>query len=158
MAHLRVGSGVLRTATLLLLPLATLGCGAGPASPPGHLLLPAEAHLDFSWEPDRHGTYREEPVVAVSGGDGTVRIDAELSAPSPCQALSGELGTEGGVLEVRVRISTVGEACVASIGYFRYAATIQGLSAGSYPLRVVHLYPGTGWPSGAVLTTEIEVR
>jgi hypothetical protein len=48
--------------------------------------------------------------------------------------------------------------CIASIGEIPYTATIRGLPAGSYDLRVQHLYPGTGWETASVLQARVTVR
>ena len=40
----------------------------------------------------------------------------------------------------------------------RSAATIRGLPAGLYDLRVEHAYPGTGWETASVLQTRVTVR
>jgi len=49
------------------------------------------------------------------------------------------------------------EVCIASIAELGYDATVRGLPAGRYTLRVVHTYPGTGWSTEPGLTQTVEV-
>ena len=119
---------------------------------------PNPAELEFSVDAAHHGEWLEHPEVTAAGGNGAIRVDARLSAPDPCQQLTADAGRSGSTVTLRVRISRVGEACIAAIGTFEYAAVIGQLAPGSYQLRVVHEYPGTGWPSGQVLERTVEVR
>jgi hypothetical protein len=141
---------MIRTATVLAAFLLS-GCAL-------ELTGPNPADLEFTVESAHHGEWLEHPEVAATGDAGAVRVDARLSAPSPCQQLTAQADRSGSEVTLRVRISPVGEACVASIGTFEYAAVIGQLAPGSYQLRVVHEYPGTGWPSGPVLEQTVEVR
>jgi hypothetical protein len=141
---------MIRTATVLAALLLS-GCAL-------ELTGPNPADLEFTVKSAHHGEWLEHPEVAATGDAGAVRVDARLSAPSPCQQLTAQADRSGSEVTLRVRISPVGEACVASIGTFEYAAVIGQLAPGSYQLRVVHEYPGTGWPSGPVLEQTVEVR
>jgi hypothetical protein len=48
--------------------------------------------------------------------------------------------------------------CIASIGAIPYTATVHGLPAGTYALRVEHTYPGTGWETASVMDAQVTVR
>lgn len=140
----------LRFATPALLFLLA-GCPEG-------LLGPGHQPLDFSWSPAGHGEWLEEPEVVAGGGEGTIQVEARLSAPNPCQSLTGQAERSGQDWVLRVRIVGGGGACTAQIGTFEYLAVIGDLPADEYSLQVVHEYPGTGWVSGPVLEERIPVR
>lgn len=100
-----------------------------------------------------------EQNARAEGGGGTVVIRGVATTPTPCHKLSGTLERSGG--QVTVRISAVADPemmCIASIGAIPYTATVRGLAAGAYDLRVEHTYPGTGWDTAAVLETRVTVR
>jgi hypothetical protein len=118
---------------------------------------PNPADLEFTVMAAHHGEWLEHPEVNATGDAGAIRVNARLSAPSPCQQLTADADRSGSQVTLRVRITPVGEACVASIGTFEYVAVIGQLAPGSYQLRVIHEYPGTGWPSGPVLEQGVEV-
>lgn len=114
--------------------------------------------LEFTVEPAGHGQWLEQPELEVSGGAGRLTVTSRLSTPDPCQRLTGVMERSDAVVTLRVRINREGQGCVAMIGTFRYTAVIQGLSPGTYGLRVIHEYPGTGWPSGVVLERDVPVQ
>ena len=96
-------------------------------------------------------------AVTARGGSGTVRVAGALSTPTPCYALSGLVRQDGEVVTLTVEARATEGMCVQSIGAFAYDATLRGLSAGSYTLRVIHTYPGTGWETRPALDTTVSV-
>ncbi|HYW07724.1 MAG TPA: hypothetical protein VE913_12250, partial [Longimicrobium sp.] len=94
----------------------------------------------------------------ATGGAGTVTVRGSLSAPNPCHALSGTAEREGRTVTLTVASRAAGGVCAHMIGTFTYDATLAGLEAGTYSLRVVHTYPGTGWETKTALTQDVRVR
>lgn len=122
------------------------------------ILGPRTGGLEFSWEAAHHGLYLPEPELEVAAGRGRIDVHALLSAPDPCQQLTGKLERGSARLTLRVTVRPVGVACVGMIGSFQYDASIRDLAPGTYNLRVIHDYPETGWPSGPVLERQVTVR
>jgi hypothetical protein len=94
----------------------------------------------------------------ATGGTGTVAVRGTISTPNPCYALAGAAASEGRTLTLTVTARSNAEVCVQSIGTLGYDATLRGVPAGSYTVRVVHTYAGTGWPTETALTQEVQVR
>lgn len=163
----RVGGWTSTPWTALLLTVL-VGCQSPPgeaaggdgAAPPRAADPAASAPLTFHWEAGDPGDFLERPDVRATAGSGQVEVTARLSAPDPCRDLSGELSRSGQelTLTVSVRGRDDGMMCTAVVATFGYTATLGGLAPGSYTLRVVHDYPGTGWPSGPVLEESLTVR
>lgn len=100
-----------------------------------------------------------EQNARAEAGAGTVVIRGVATTPTPCHKLAGTLERSGSRVTVRISATSDPEMmCIASIGAIPYTATVHGLSAGSYDLRVEHTYPGTGWETAAVLETRVTVR
>ncbi|HEX5870909.1 MAG TPA: hypothetical protein VFY65_10855 [Longimicrobium sp.] len=100
-----------------------------------------------------------EQNARAEGGGGTVVIRGVATTPTPCHKLSGTTERSGSTVTVRISAAADPEMmCIASIGAIPYTATVRGLSAGTYELRVEHTYPGTGWETAAVLQTQVTVR
>ena len=100
-----------------------------------------------------------EQNARAEGGAGTVVIRGVATTPTPCHKLAGTLERSGGRVTVRISATADPEMmCIASIGAIPYTATVRGLAAGAYDLRVEHTYPGTGWETAAVLETRVTVR
>lgn len=102
------------------------------------------------------GDDQRASAEAAAGG-ATVR--GVMSTPNPCHRLTGAVERAGSTVTVRVSATADPDAmCIASIGSIPYTAVLRGLPAGSYTLRVVHTYPGTGWETATALETQITVR
>lgn len=154
----------------MIAPLAALvlaGCqskGGEPVTPdPGDPAPeganPIAAPLDFTWEAVQAGDYLERPEVSFTTAPGGVRVEARLSAPDPCRRLSGTVRRTGRDVALQVVIRPPeGGMCVTVVGNYTYSASIGGLEPGTYTLKVIHDYPGTGWPSGPVLEESFTVR
>ena len=100
-----------------------------------------------------------EQNARAEGGAGTVVIRGVATTPTPCHKLAGTVEHSGGSVTVRISAAADPEMmCIASIGAIPYTATVHGLSAGPYDLRVEHTYLGTGWDTAAVLETRVTVR
>jgi hypothetical protein len=122
--------------------------------------------------PDEAQQVRVElvPGEASSAGDGeqsaaaqesgrVVVVRGTASTPTPCHRLTGSVERSGGRVTLRVSAAADPDAmCIQSIGAIPYTATIRGLPAGTYDLRVEHAYPGTGWSTAPVLEARVTVR
>jgi hypothetical protein len=97
--------------------------------------------------------------VRAEAGQGQIAVRATLSGPDPCRTVEGDLNHTDQEVTLRVFIRPSGAGvCVQIIGRFAYDAVIEGLPRGRYVLQVVHTYPSTGWPTGAVLSQTMDVR
>lgn len=100
-----------------------------------------------------------EQGATAEGGSGTVVVRGRATTPNPCHRLAGSVSRSGGTVTLRVTATVDPEVmCIASIGEIPYTATIRGLPAGSYDLRVEHAYPNTGWETASVLQARVTVR
>ncbi|HEX8360169.1 MAG TPA: hypothetical protein VF613_08680 [Longimicrobium sp.] len=95
---------------------------------------------------------------AATGGAGTVTVSGTVSTPNPCHALSGAASREGSTLTLTISARSNAEMCIQSIGSIGFDATIRGVPAGRYTLRVVHTYPGSGWETKTAVTQQVQVR
>lgn len=100
-----------------------------------------------------------ENRAAAEGGQRAVVVRGTASTPTPCHRLTGTVQHSGSQVTLRVSAAADPDAmCIQSIGAIPYTATIRGLPAGTYDLRVEHVYPGTGWSTAPVLQTRVTVR
>jgi hypothetical protein len=100
-----------------------------------------------------------EQGATADGGSGTVVVRGRATTPNPCHRLAGSVSRSSGTVTLRVSATVDPEVmCIASIGEIPYTATIRGLPAGSYDLRVEHVYPNTGWDTAQVLQARVTVR
>ncbi|HWK89793.1 MAG TPA: hypothetical protein VNP72_07350 [Longimicrobium sp.] len=135
---------------------------APPATPaPTPALAPSGTPQQLTVEltPGMGSSSESGEGVTAQGGDRVIRIRGVMQTPNPCYRLAGAVAREGGV--VVVRITGTGDperACIASIGSIPYTAVVRGVSAGAQQVRVVHTYPGTGWPTQTALDTRVTVR
>lgn len=113
----------------------------------------------FVAQPGPLGQQLERPLMSATGGAGSMAIRAEgLSTPYPCQKLSGAAERKGKKVTVRVTIHPLEGGCIATLGNFRYEATVNNLTPGKYQVEVIHKYPGTGWSGGTVFKRKVNVR
>lgn len=94
----------------------------------------------------------------ATGGTGTVTAHGTISTPNPCHDLSGTAARDGSTLTLTVSARSNAEMCIQSIGTLGYDATLRGVPAGSYTLRVMHSYGGTGWETKTAMTQQVQVR
>ena len=94
----------------------------------------------------------------ATGGTGTVAVRGTVSTPNPCYALSGTAARDGSTLTLTVTARSTAEVCIQSIGTLAFDATLRGVPAGSYTVRVVHTYGGTGWETKTAMTQQVQVR
>ena len=100
-----------------------------------------------------------EQGATAEGAAGGATVRGTMTTPTPCHRLTGAVERAGGTVVLRVSAAADPNAmCIQSIGSIPYTAEIRGLPAGTHPLRVVHLYPGTGWETATVLETRVTVR
>ncbi|HEX2093466.1 MAG TPA: hypothetical protein VHG28_13760 [Longimicrobiaceae bacterium] len=140
------------TRLVFALLLGAAACPATEPTPPG-----GDVRLEFTAQELREPT-PPTPGVRAEGGEGRITVWGVLDTPDPCRKLSGEIQADGTELTLRVTTAPTGAVCVAVIGYFRYDAVLSGLGPGTYRLRVVQTYPGTGWETKTALDQSVTVR
>jgi len=96
--------------------------------------------------------------VQAAGEAGRIDVKGHMQTPDPCRRLSGTADTSGREVTLRVNAVREGEMCTQVIADFAYDAAITGLEPGTYRLRVVHAYPGTGWDTQTALDQSVTVR
>ena len=106
---------------------------------------------DINWAMLVHGEQgvRLHQPIPVSG---------TVSTPNPCHVLSGAAAREGSTITLTVTARSNAEMCIQSIGSLGFDATLRAVPAGSYTLRVVHTYPGSGWETKTAMTQQVQVR
>jgi hypothetical protein len=101
----------------------------------------------------------QEQSATAEGAAGGAVVRGVARTPTPCHRLTGAVERAGETVTLRVSAAADPDAmCIQSIGAIPYTATVRGLPAGAYALRVVHTYPGTGWETETVLETRVTAR
>jgi hypothetical protein len=96
--------------------------------------------------------------VSARGEAGRIVVTGRMETPDPCRRVAGTAQRSGAEVTLRMEAHREGEMCTQVISAFAYDAAVQGLPAGTYRLRVVHAYPGTGWETQTVLEESVQVR
>lgn len=100
-----------------------------------------------------------EQASTAEGAAGGAVVRGTMSTPTPCHRLSGTVQRAGETVTLTISAAADPDAvCIQSIGAIPYTATVRGLPAGTYALRVLHTYPGTGWPTATALDTRVTAR
>jgi hypothetical protein len=100
-----------------------------------------------------------DQTATAEGAAGGAVVRGVARTPTPCHRLTGAVERAGGTVTLRVSAAADPDAmCIQSIGAIPYTATVRGLPAGAYALRVEHTYPGTGWPAETVLEARVTAR
>lgn len=164
---------ILPAALALLAACAGPSQSAGGDPPPASGQPPATSQPPAAGQPPASGGQVRVEVVQgdasssggseqnarAEGGGGTVVVTGVATTPTPCHKLAGTVDRSGGTVTVRISATADPDVmCIASIGAIPYTATVHGLSAGTYDLRVEHTYPGTGWETASVLQARVAVR
>lgn len=156
---------MIRLALALVVTLA--GCPAAPDPVPSGAESPApdtQSPVPDTGSPMEFratlldGNQQDWPDPQASGQEGAITVRGKLDAPTPCQNVTGTLERSGETLTVHVDVRATGDVCTQVIATFGYDGTIRDLAAGSYQVRVVHRYPGTGWGTQTVLEEQVTVR
>ena len=101
----------------------------------------------------------DEQRATAEGAAGGAVVRGTITTPNPCHRLAAAVERSGETVTVRLSATAdPDQMCIASIGAIPYTATVRGLPAGSYTLRVLHLYPGTGWETATALETRVTAR
>lgn len=90
------------------------------------------------------------PTIRVDGR--TLLVTGIMPTPDPCNRVTGAFEAVQGEILVRLVARSSGNPCIAVLGQFAFRLTKE-LAPGSYTVRLIHEYPGTGWP-----TTEVAVQ
>lgn len=147
---------MIRTALALLLGLAACAQG-GTSEPRESRAAPISPGLEFSAR-QLSGQDVAEPSARVTGGAGRITVEGRLSAPDPCRKVTGALEGSGTDLTLRVSVAATEGVCAQMIAAFGYTGALTRLPPGTYRLRVVHTYPGTGWETRTVADERVTVR
>lgn len=156
------------TAPLLLLALAACTAAGSPAPASGGGGGPRVELTSRLVEPgptmrDPGTGAPEAPPAAETGvraeaAAGGITVRGRMQTPDPCRRLSAAVEAAGSELTVRVEAAREGDMCTQVIAAFAYDAAVTGLAPGTYRLRVVHAYPGTGWEPRTALEQSVTVR
>ena len=115
---------------------------------------PTDAQADLAYPIQRLQT---EPPFVVSESEGEVSVRGYLQTPCLGYGARVEAERSGSTLKVRIVAIHPG-LCLAAIGNYGYQATLVGVPAGEYQLRVEHVYPETGWPTAVPVEARVRVR
>jgi hypothetical protein len=97
-----------------------------------------------------------DQTATAQGAAGGAVVRGTVSTPTPCHRLTGAVQRAGETVTLTVSAAADPDAmCIQSIGSIPYTATVRGLPAGSYTLRVLHTYPGSGWETATALETRV---
>lgn len=108
---------------------------AGCAGEDGVERVEVEAHPLTEDEARGHST------AAVESGHHRIRVRRTIAVPDTCRTLSGAVVRTGSTLSLRIVADrSPGVHCAPADSYLGYTATIEGLRAGRYNLRVIHTY------------------
>lgn len=152
----------------LVLPLL-IGCaqpsqsttgGPDSAGPPNAGAPGGAQQVTVQLVPGQAGSSTgDEQRATAEGAAGGAVVRGTVTTPNPCHRLAGAVERSGETVTVRVTATAdPDQMCIASIGAIPYTATVRGLPAGTYTLRVLHLYPGTGWDTATALETRVTAR
>lgn len=134
----------LRWQTVVLL-LANIASGIGCASPTApELSTEVTLQVARSGSPDAPAGAVSPPAIVVEGQ--RVVVLGLMPTPSPCQIISASRTLSGNQVTFRLATQPASSGCVTVLGEFAYRAATQ-LARGTYLVKVVHEYPGTGWPT-----------
>ncbi|HEX2188065.1 MAG TPA: hypothetical protein VHG51_04170 [Longimicrobiaceae bacterium] len=157
---------MIQLASLLLLAFAACTTAGTPASgddgggslaPGDTVRVRLEARQVGPSGPETPGPAAPEGVSA-RGEAGRIVVAGRMETPDPCRRLAGTAERSGSEVTLRVEARREGEACIQVIAAFAYDAEVAGLPPGTYRLRVVHAYPGTGWETQTALEETVQVR
>ncbi len=80
-----------------------------------------------------------EETAQASAGPGALSFSGSFAAPTPCHILKAELETASPhLLILRIVREETEEICTQCIALIPYSGNIDGLTAGSWRLRVYH--------------------
>ena len=136
-------------------PSAAQPAQPGPAQPAPTPSQGGQVTVELVAGEGGSSTGAEQGATAQGAAGGAV-VRGTMSTPTPCHRLAGAVQRAGETVTLTVSAAADPDAmCIQSIGSIPYTATVRGLPAGSYTLRVVHTYPGTGWETATALETRI---
>lgn len=142
-------------------PSQSTGAGADSAGVPAAAPAPGGAQqVTVDLVPGQAGSSAgDDQRATAEGAAGGAVVRGIITTPNPCHRLSGAVERAGETVTVRVTATADPDGmCIASIGAIPYTATVRGLPAGSYTLRVLHTYPGTGWDTATALEARVTAR
>lgn len=96
--------------------------------------------------------------TTAAGEAGRIVVHGRIETPDPCRRITAAATRRGAELTLRVEAHREGDVCAQVIAAFAYDAVVQGLAPGTYRLRVLHAYPGSGWDAQTALEESVTVR
>jgi hypothetical protein len=136
------------------------GASAEPPASPGAAPSTGGQQVTLDFQPGQAGSATgAESSATATAGSGQIALRGTMQTPNPCYKLSGALERSGQTLTVRVTGRADPDAmCIQSIGAVPYTGALRGVAPGTYTVRVIHAYPGTGWDTATALDTQVTVR
>lgn len=86
-----------------------------------------------------------DSVTVSSTAPGVAVLTGSITTPNPCYEVTAELSRSADRMILTLTATALPRICAQVVAAFQYRARVSHLTAGSYPMRVVHAYPGTGW-------------
>lgn len=135
-----------RKRLVMLLRMVTIAALAGGATCGGMSANgPAgQPELEFEILGAMQTTERDSVTVS-STSPGEAVLTGVITTPSPCYEVTAELSQSADGMVLTLSATALPRICAQVLAAFRYRARLFDLAAGSYPMRVIHAYPGTGW-------------
>ena len=120
--------------TLLLFAIVGISACSSPSEPAAE-----DARLEFRAE--KAQAFVESPEITVTGGNRTVTIVGGLSTPCAGYTLNAEaIHASAITLRVIANANSSGGGCYTVVETFVYEAVLRGLPAGTYAIRVLHVF------------------
>lgn len=143
----------LRTCSISALVVLTIACdGATDPSATPDVTFAVTGELRG---PAAEAIVPSKPRVTIRPGQ--VDIVGQIRTPNPCSTLSSRVSATDGIITLTVTAQRSGaDACIQVITIRDYGASVTNVKAGTYTLRVVHVYELPGQPE-VVLDQRITV-
>ncbi len=95
------------------------------------------------------------PSILVEGR--RVVVLGLMTTPDPCRTISASRQISRNEVTIRMTARSDASPCVTVVAEFAYRATTP-LAPGTYLIKVVHEYPGTGWPTVVAGEATVVIR
>jgi hypothetical protein len=120
----------------MMAALLATGCGA---------FLGQRVSLEeFEYGELTHGT-EVGTSIDMQGFSSEIIFVGQFNTPDPCFRINARVEHSGSTVTLRLTADRTRTGCENILGAFRYAGAIRGLSPGTYQVKIVHEFPGTGW-------------
>ena len=126
------------------IPWLLLGVWLGGGCTGSAVMQSLQPVVQLEMQGSVEGNADQTPRVTATTSESAV-VTGVISTPNPCYTFDAGIAVADETLVMTITANSRGGMCAAVVGSFTYRATIGGLSPGSFPVRIVHTYPGTGW-------------